>query len=424
MLAGYVFLLAASHWLARVQRIQSHRDQLAALQLQLSRSSTTETDLSNRMKAVWLPGFGFEIIPVTTQPMPVFQSESDGAGRYWLVSSIDIPLASQGSTRLLVREDITSSVRQEWISQMLLIAMAGVSTLLTSALLRPVLRRGLVDPLQSFSHQLDATNLPPSTAQFMDPLEQPEELQSIANSFNQLSDRLVESWRREREFVDGVAHELRTPITLINGHAQRLQRYKLPADIQLDIQHIASESQRMGSLVAVLLELARNDSGRLQIVSENMDAQQELIIAYERLKPRCSGRLQLNEGLDIAAPVFIRGDSDRLQQCIAALVENALSYSPEGSPVRISLSREGDVVCLHVVDRGGGVPLCERELIFERFFRGSAALSVRGSGIGLALVKQLMEAMGGAVHVKDAADGGSDFRLCFPINPLDQQSSP
>lgn len=424
VLAGYGLLLAASHWLARLQRMESHRDQLALLQLQLSHGSSTEAELRKRLMGVVIPGIQFDAVTAADQSLPVFETESDNAGRFWLVSSLDVPLASQGSIRLLVREDITSSVKQEWIAQMLLVAMAGISTLLTSALLRPVLRRGLVEPLQSFSYQLDATSLPPSTPQFMDPLQQPEELRSIVDSFNQLSARLEESWRREREFVDGVSHELRTPITLIHGHAQRLQRHNLAADIQSDIQHIVSESQRMGSLVSVLLELARTDSGRLHIAAQLLDAEQELVLAYERLKPRCSGRLRLWDCLGVAAPLFIRGDSDRLQQCIAALVENALSYSPKGSPVFMFLSVEGGVAVLHVQDCGAGVPLYERGLIFERFFRGSAALSVRGSGIGLALVKQLMEAMGGTVGVHDAADGGADFQLRFPVTALDPQPLP
>ena len=111
------------------------------------------------------------------------------------------------------------------------------------------------------------------------------------------------------------------------------------------------------------------------------------------------------------------GDPERLQQCLAALIENALHYSPTPLPVTLAADQQGDSLVLHVCDQGPGVEAGEREAIFERFARGSASInsSNRGSGIGLAVVRLLMEAMGGSVQVAEVPGGGADFQLHLPL---------
>ena len=112
------------------------------------------------------------------------------------------------------------------------------------------------------------------------------------------------------------------------------------------------------------------------------------------------------------------GDPERLQECLAALIENALHYSPTPLPVSLAADQQGDSLVLHVCDQGPGVEAGEREAIFERFARGSASInsSNRGSGIGLAMVRLLMEAMGGSVQVAEAPGGGADFQLHLPLS--------
>jgi signal transduction histidine kinase len=163
--------------------------------------------------------------------------------------------------------------------------------------------------------------------------------------------------------------ERRTPITLIAGHAEGLLRSgPQPPALQL----IQQEAQRMGTLITDLLDLARNHAS---------------------------------------------GDPHRLPQCLTALVDNALLYSPAPGLVTLAASTvpAGELV-LHVRDRGPGVAIEEREAIFGRFVRGSAGLASprRGSGIGLSVVRLLIEPMGGRVQVVDHPGGGADFQLVLP----------
>ena len=348
--------------------------------------------------------------------MPVLQSRG---GQEWLVSQVPLVLVDGSAATLFVEQNVTASVQQERLAFWLLAIAAGLSSLFTSGLLRLVLQRGLVQPLQEFTAQLSATQAPPLASDQIPVADQPEELQPIALAFNDLQQRLSVSWERQRSFVDGVAHELRTPITLISGHAQRLLRQPGSEATAPSLRLIQQEAQRMGSLVSDLLDLARQDSGRLQLRRRPILADEALVQAYERLASSSGWRLHL-ETPAAELPVAM-GDPERLQQCLAALIENALHYSPTPLPVTLAAYQQAEALVLHVRDQGPGVDPSERDAIFGRFARGSAAINAnrRGSGIGLAVVQLLMEAMGGSVQVADAPGGGADFQLHLAlVRPL------
>jgi signal transduction histidine kinase len=299
-----------------------------------------------------------------------------------------------------------------------LIAAAGASTLLTGALLRPVLQRGLVQPLNALTGQINALEPPPAPSTLLPVQQQPRELRPIATAFNAMQQRLATSWEQQRAFVDGVAHELRTPLTLISGHAQSLRRHAGLAatpEAAASLQLIAAEAHRMGLLVSDLLDLARRDAGRLSLTLQPLNIEDALFESFERLAASSRGRLQLLSGGssgDSAGPLPLAlADPDRLQQCLAALIDNALRYSPAPRPVQLSVAAEPDALVVHVRDHGPGVAPHERERIFERFVRGQAAAETRGSGIGLSVVRLLVEAMGGTVQVGEAPGGGADFAL-------------
>ena len=240
----------------------------------------------------------------------------------------------------------------------------------------------------------------------------------IDAAFNQLQQRLASAWARERSFVDGVAHELRTPITVISSHAQSLQSSSGVVSGRV-VDLIAAEAERMGALISVMLDFARGDSGRLGLGLEPLDPEALLLEAYERLLPLDPSRLLLAPALrDPLAWIAI--DRERVHQCLAALVDNALAYSQ--GPVELALSQSPTSVMLHVLDRGPGIPQQERSAVVQRFARGSTAVGTRGSGIGLATVKMMMAAMGGELHIADRSGGGADMQLRF--SALDPPPAP
>ena len=131
----------------------------------------------------------------------------------------------------------------------------------------------------------------------------------------------------------------------------------------------------------------------------------------QRLQERCHGRLQIRPGASQGARPLALGDASRFEQCLANLIENAVKYVPDDSPIVLRIDAGLDRVVAHVIDSGPGVPDNEKKRIFERFGRGRNTSKIPGSGIGLAVVRGLMEAMGGSVMVADAPGGGADFQL-------------
>ena len=135
-----------------------------------------------------------------------------------------------------------------------------------------------------------------------------------------------------------------------------------------------------------------------------------LLDAYERLQALELNRLRLAPSLEADIPC-ITADAERLQQCLAALVDNALRYS--SGAVHLAVSASGESVILHVRDQGPGIPEVERCHVLQRFVRGSTSIGTRGSGIGLATVNLLMDAMQGELVIADAPGGGADMQLRF-----------
>ena len=405
MIAGYTLLLGLNGALSDLQRRQQHRHLIQALVEQVSAGQPVPEALN---------GVGLEVslFAQGTDTQPRIQPAS--SGEQWLVSRRAVQLPSGEQRWLELRQNVTASLEQERTTQLLLVAAAGVSILFTSLLLRPVLRRGLVVPLDQLDQQLQRLEADNLGEHLLDPEAQPEELRSMAIAFNNLQQRLAAAWKRERAFVDGVAHELRTPITVISGHAQRLQRQSLPESAQRSADRVSAEALRMTRLLRVLRDLALIDAGRVQLHVTALDPEAQLLQIYETLSTSAAGRLQLPQ--PAAAPLpALWADADRLQQCLQELVGNALAYA--SGAIQLQAQHEGDQLVLHVMDQGPGIPQTERALVLQRFRRGSTAAGTRGTGIGLALVDAWMRAMGGDVVIAEAPGGGADLQLRFRLAP-------
>ena len=399
--AGYALLFVINAGLADAERRDNHQRFSIFLAQQLRSGTSPAMPFQNETLQIRLHSEGPELLP---------QQQSLAVGEQWLVSRRRVSTV-QGDWRWLeLRQNITDSQAQERFSQLLLIAVAVGSIFLTFLLLRLVLRRGLELPLQKLDHQLQALDADNLGDHLLDPDHLPHELRPIAFAFNHLQERLAIAWKRESSFVDGVAHALRTPITLMSGHAQRLQRHPLPVELQRPISVIASEAKRMGLMITMLRDLSRANAGRLDLQLEPLDLDQQLLTAYERLVLVADGRLLLPSAAS-ESPSTLIADHRRLQECLDALVRNALLDS-EG-PVSLEASIEEDWIVLHVLDSGSGIPSSERSLELQRFRSGASSAGLRGSEIGLSLVDALLKAMAGSLQIADAPGGGVDFQMRF-----------
>ena len=273
VLAGYGLLLAVGAALMELERRQAHAQLVQALANSLGSASPTEAEA----ELVRYRPLGLLAWLEPRQPGQAVQLIGSGSPR-WLQSSTPLRLANGQPSTLMVRQNVSVSLERQQQLLLMLLAAAGLASLFTSALLRPVLRRGLVEPIEALCQRLQAITAPlRADASLLPPAEQPSELQPIAAAFGALQQRLAAAWERERSFSDGAAHELRTPITLISGQAQSLLRHPLPEPQRQAVAAILREAQYMGELVGQLLDLSRQDGDRLQLLLESIDKAQVML---------------------------------------------------------------------------------------------------------------------------------------------------
>ena len=234
------------------------------------------------------------------------------------------------------------------------------------------------------------------------------------------------AFRRQQElsemksnFVSSVSHELRAPIASVRLMAENLEHGKVPepAGQNAYFHFIAQECQRLSSLIENILDFSRIEEGRKRYEFEPVDLTALTRQTVGLMEPRAADR---GVRLDPVLPdkmISVEADGKALQQALVNLVDNAVKHSPKGAAVRIGSESDANFVRLWVEDRGEGIPPEEQAKIFERFYRRGSELrrETQGVGIGLSIVKHIVEAHGGRIHVRSAAGEGSRFTIELPI---------
>ncbi len=219
-----------------------------------------------------------------------------------------------------------------------------------------------------------------------------------------------------RDFVANASHELRTPVAAIHGAAETLLLGALqdPAAARTFVEMIARQADRLGRLTRDLLDLSRIESGQWAMQPADVEVEQALRAAGDLLAPQAR-----EKGVELrrapAPGMTVRADPRALEQVLVNLLDNAVKYTPRGGAVTLSAAREEERVVLSVSDTGPGIERHHLERLFERFYRADAGRSrdQGGTGVGLAIVKHLVQAQRGEVGVESGA-GGSRFWVRLP----------
>ena len=248
-----------------------------------------------------------------------------------------------------------------------------------------------------------------------------DEVGTLAHSFDDMADRIeaaftaqAESEARMRRFIADASHELRTPITALKGYIDVLRRgvARDPASLDVALDAMARESERMRVLILDLLTLARLDAQR-PLETETLDLNQVITAVLDEGIPGMPARLDRDFAAD---PVLIRADRGAVVTIARNLLVNACKYAP-GAPQRWRTAREDGRAALEVADSGPGIPAADLPHVFERFYRGekTRAREEGGSGLGLSIVRGLAEAQGGEVGITSAQGSGTTVTVRLPL---------
>ena len=246
-----------------------------------------------------------------------------------------------------------------------------------------------------------------------------DELDRLAKTLNQMLGRLDASFNQVRQFSADASHELQTPLTILKGELEvALRSPRTREEYQDTLKSILEEVDRIAHLVDSLLLLQRAEVGALRMDRRPVDLAEIVEEAFWRLKVVSDARKQ-DLRMEIAEPIVITGDLERLRRLLLNLVDNAIKYTEPGGRIAISLRREADRACIEVSDTGAGIPGDEMDQIFQPFYRspGARDLSERGAGLGLSIVRSIARAHGGEIEVSSEPGRGSAFKVLLPLAP-------
>jgi two-component system, OmpR family, sensor kinase len=303
------------------------------------------------------------------------------------------------------------------------VLVAAVAALLISLVLAFALSRWIGAPLQRLVAVSRSMPSPVTNVR----TKGPKEVQELTRAFNDMNTRVLASQRSQRDFVANVSHELKTPLTSVQGFAQALLDGTAgsPAARRQAAQIIHDEAGRMHRMVLDLLDLARLDAGTLDFMHAPVDMPALLTNIAKKFTPQAQAA---GVAIHVGAipPVSVLGDGDRLAQVFTNLVDNALKNTPAGGRIDIRAAQVGSQLQVEVTDSGSGIDPQALSHIFERFYQVDPSRpggEKHGAGLGLAIVQEIIQAHGGKIGVQSVwkpilsedEGSGSTFTMTLPL---------
>ncbi|MBD9479934.1 ATP-binding protein [Pseudoxanthomonas sp. PXM02] len=366
---------------------------------------------------VWILGRRTPVVASNGAPMQPLRADfkpgfvvSEVAGEPWRVYAV-----TDATGRIQVQAGMSQSAMKAELAHWVKISLwSGVGILLVLGASVGFAIHWSLRPMNRLRQDMalrDPHDLAPLPASGL-----PREIRPLVDSFNLLLGRLSEAMRGERQFLADAAHELRTPLAALLTQTQVAMRAGSQADAQAALTQLAQGIQRTSRLAQQLLDSARVDASPLREdrpVVALPDVVTMVAREFESMATRRQQVLAIH-----AEPASVRGDLDDLGILVRNLLDNAVRYSGEQARIEIACGGDEQTAWLVVRDSGPGVPVEERERIFERFFRGSQGNGERGSGIGLSLVDRIARAHDARITVEEGIAGrGFGCRVEFVAAP-------
>lgn len=332
--------------------------------------------------------------------------------------SLGIPISENGKVigvLFLVNVPFQGNPRElEFIKRTNLILLYGALIGAVIALVLGILlSRAIARPIRELTEATHAISEGDLSQQV--PVRTNDELGELAKAFNKMSAQLSRSINARKQMTADIAHELRTPLSLILGHAEAVHDGVLPPSKE-NFEIIREEATRLEHLVDDLRTLSLADAGELSINPQAVDPAQ-LLREVASLYQIQTQRKNISLELDIPSPLpALEIDPGRMTQVLTNILDNATRHTPEGGRIILSAKQSGKTVQLAVQDSGPGLPPEELERVFERFYRADASRQRGdgGSGLGLAIAKSIVQAHGGQVSAESEAGKGLRVIISLP----------
>jgi len=309
-----------------------------------------------------------------------------------------------------VAQDRSSDEQVERKFGILVLVVLSGSILASILIAIPVTRRGL-RPLEEMKRSLERIG-PTHLNERVAPANWPRELHPLAIAFDEMLERLDDSFTRLSQFSADLAHELRTPIANMLGEAQvALSRERSAAEYRETIESTIGECERLSGIVDNLLFVARADAATEPVERIRFDARaavEKIAAFYETIAEdrhvaiNCSGQGQIS------------ADPALFERAVGNLVDNALRFTPENGSIQIALAERTNDFEVAVSDNGSGVPPEHLPRVFDRFYRAEPSRGSDGAGLGLALVKSIVDLHGGTAKIQSEVGRGTTVSITFP----------
>ena len=318
---------------------------------------------------------------------------------------------------LQVAQDRSSDEQVERNFALLLVVVLSGGVVASALIAIIVTRRGL-RPLREMTQSLGRIG-PDHLKERIGSAGWPRELQPLAIAFDEMLKRLDDSFTRLSQFSADLAHELRTPIANMLGEAQvALTRDRTADEYRETIESTVAECERLSRIVNNLLFVARVDAAREPIARKRFDARaavEKIAAFYQTVADDHNVTINCNGGGQIYA------DPDLFERAVGNLLDNALRFTAEHGSIRLALSKHDSDFEVTVSDNGCGIAAEHLPRVFDRFYRVESSRSSDGAGLGLALVKSIMNLHGGSAIIQSELNRGTTVELKFPAAPLGGQ---
>ena len=343
-----------------------------------------------------------------------------GTLRRWLFVGRSLPLASESGRWFVVAQAAARLPLLQTLGENLAtpLVQAGVLGFVVAVLLALLISRSVARPIRTIAAGAEA--MAAGNFEAIEP-DGPVEVRQLAESFNRMALQVQDSQQAQRDLIANVSHDLKTPLTSIQGFSQAILDGTAgePEKARQAAGIIHEEAGRMRRMVDDLLLLARLDAGQFQLERRPVDLADLLQGVQDRFELRArDAQVDLHLQLPAGGLLAFTGDGDQLMQLFSNLVDNALKHAPAGGQVTLSAETAGEQITVAVSDNGPGIPADQLGRIFERFYQvdksRSRAPNRQGTGLGLAICRELAQAHGGAIKVESVVGVGTRFSVILP----------